>query len=233
VSVTIAVIDEAPPPFEMRLDTIGQRPNTERRNATYPGEGSFETMWDKQHNDFVEAHGFDTREAPAGRADRPMKIPRTLNAEIVKLAGYWNAAWKKLEDRRGVFGNLPTEIGLDSLKKRWQEVMKDVGATAAPGKVEEVYPKNHEFWREAFELAQTLDLFNELPTKFDIAIDVVKDVPDRIAHAVGDVARAVGNVAHEAGKGLLSSLGAPLLIGGGAVLGLFLLLRRGARREAT
>ncbi|HEX7836721.1 MAG TPA: hypothetical protein VF469_04610 [Kofleriaceae bacterium] len=233
VSATIAVIDEAPPPFGMRLDTLVQQPNTERRNATYPGEGSFETMWDKQHNDFVDTRGFDTREALPGRAGRPMKIPRTLNSEVTKLAGYWNTAWKKLEDRRGVFGNLPTEIGLDSLKKRWQEVMKDVGAIAAPGKGEEVYPKNHEFWRETFELAQTLDLFNELPTKFDIAIDVVRDVPDRIAHAVGDVARAVGNVAHEAGKGLLSSLGTPLLIGGGAVLGLVLLLRRSARREAT
>lgn len=233
VSVTIAVIDEAPPPFEMRLDTLAQQPNTERRNATYPGEGSFETMWDKQHNDFVNARGFDTREALPGQGGRPMKIPRTLNAEIVKLADYWNAAWKKLEDRRGIFGNLPTEIGLDSLKKRWQEVMKDVSEIAASGKGEEVYPKNHEFWRETFELAQTLDLFNELPTKFDIAIDVAKGVPDRIAHVVGDVARVVGNAAHEAGKGLLSSLGTPLLIGGGVVLGLVLLLRRNNHREAA
>jgi hypothetical protein len=225
VSVTVAVIDEAPPAFEMLLDTIIQRPNPERRNATYPGEGNFETMWDKQHTDFVEARGFDTREPPPGRTGRPMKIPRTLNAEIAKLAGYWDAAWQKLESRRGFFGNLPTEQGLDGLKKRWQEVMKDVNETAAPGKVDEVYPKNHEFWRESFELAQTLDLFNELPSKFDIAIDVAKTLPDRFANVVGQIAHAVGDIAHKAGEGVTSGLGKPILIGGSVILGGILLWR--------
>ena len=78
-------------------------------------------MWDKVHDDFVEARGFDTRDPLPGRIGRPMKIPRTLNAEIIKLAAYWNDAWKKLESRRGILGNLPTEQGLDTLKKRWTE----------------------------------------------------------------------------------------------------------------
>jgi hypothetical protein len=96
VSITVAVIDDAPPPFEMLTDTVVQRLPVQQlpaqrnlyRNATYPGEGTNESMWDKVHNDFVEARGFDTRDALPGRVGRPMKIPRTLNAEVIKLAAY-------------------------------------------------------------------------------------------------------------------------------------------------
>jgi hypothetical protein len=228
LSVTLAAIDEAPPPFEMLLDTIIQRSGEHRnryRNATYPGEGSNESMWDKLHSDFVQARGFDTRDALPGRVGRPMKIPRTLNAEVVKLAAYWNDAWKKLESRRGILGNLPTEQGLDTLKKRWTEVMKDVRESAEPGRVDDVYPKNHEFWRESFELAQTLDLFNELPSKLDIAWDVTQTLPDRFAEVVGKVAHAVGDVANKAAEGLTTGLGKQILIGGSVVVGGLLLWR--------
>jgi hypothetical protein len=233
VSITVAVIDDAPPPFEMLTDTIVQRMPVQQlpisrnryRNATYPGEGTNESMWDKVHDDFVQARGFDTRDALPGRVGRPMKIPRTLNAEVIKLAAYWNDAWHKLESRRGILGNLPTEHGLDTLKKRWQEVMKDVHDIAEPGKVEDVYPKNHEFWRESFELAQTLDLFNELPSKLDIAWDVSKTLPDRFADVVGKVAHAIGDIAHRAGEGVTSGLGKPILIAGSVVVGGLLLWR--------
>src|ERR1041384_2365295 len=108
--------------------------------------------------------------------------------------------------------------------------MKDVEAIARPGKADDVYAKNHEFWREAFELAQTLVLFKELPSKFDISVSVAKELPERIGHAVGgvvsDVSRIVGEAAQQAGKGFLTGLGKPLIIGGGVALGLFLLLRR-------
>jgi hypothetical protein len=233
VSITVAIIDDAPPPFEMLLDTVIQRLPVQQlpeqrnryRNATYPGEGTFEIMWDKLHNDFVEARGFDTRDALPGRVGRAMKIPRTLNAEIIKLAAYWNDAWQKLESRRGMLGNLPTEHGLDTLKKRWQAVMKDIREIAEPGKVDEVYSKNHEFWRESFELAKTLDLFNELPTKLEIAWDVTKTLPDRFADVFGKVAHAVGNVAHKVGEGVTSGLGKPILIAGSVVVGGLLLWR--------
>jgi hypothetical protein len=155
-----------------------------------------------------------------------MKIPRTLNAEIVKLAADWNAAWKKLDDRRDKFiGGIPNDVGLETLKKRWADVMDDVSEGADGGKVDEVYPKNHEFWRETFELAQTLDLFNMAPTKFDIAIDEAKTLPDRFADAVGKVAFVLGDVAHKAGEGVTSGLGKPILIGGAVVLGGILLWR--------
>ena len=233
VSVTVSVLDETPPPFGMRLDPLFQRPSTEHRNATYPGEGTFETRWDKQHDDFLAARGFDLRDPLPARVGRPMKIPRTLNAEIVQLAGDWNAAWKKLEDRRGVSGNLPTEIGLDTLQKRWTAVVKDVREIAEPGKVDEVYPKNHEFWRESLELAKTLDLFNEIPSKLDIAIDIAKTLPDRLADVVGQIALTVGDIAHKAGEGVISGLGKPIVIGGSVVLGGILLWRLTRRRRGA
>jgi hypothetical protein len=225
LSVTLAAIDEAPPPFEMLLDTHILRPGEPRnryRNATYPGEGTNESLWDKVHDDFVQARAFDTRDALPGRVGRPMKIPRTLNAEVAKLAAYWNDAWKKLEARRSSF---PTQQGLDTLKKRWTEVMKDVSDFAEAGKVDELYPKNHEFWRESFELAQTLDLFHELPTKLDIAWDVTQTLPDRLADVVGKVAHAVGDVANRAAEGLTTGLGKQLLLGGSVVVGGLLLWR--------
>jgi hypothetical protein len=229
-SITMAVIEEAPPAFEMLTDAVVhwmpiQPLSAQRnryRNATYPGEGNNESMWDKLHEDFVEARGFDTRDAPPGRTGRPMKVPRTLNTEILKLAAYWNDAWQRLESRRGT---LPTEQGLDLLKKRWQAAMKDVHEIAEPGKVEDVYLKNHEFWRESFYVAQTLDLFNELPSKLDIAWDVTKTLPDRLADVAGKVAHAIGDIAHKAGEGFTSGLGKPLVLAGSVVVGGFLLWR--------
>src|SRR5262249_62017713 len=117
----VPVPGEAPPPFERRLD--GRPSGGRHRNASYPGEGSSESRWDKQQQDFIDARGFDLREPLPGRTGKPMKIPRTLNAEIIKLAADWNAASKKLEARRS---SLPTEIGLDTLKKRWTELIKHV-----------------------------------------------------------------------------------------------------------
>jgi hypothetical protein len=233
LAVTLAVIDEAPIPFAMHPGTATHA--IERRNASYPGAGTFETMWDKQHDDFVEARGFDSRDAPKGQVGRTMKIPRTLNAEILQLAGYWDAAWKKLEGRRGILGSLPTEQGLDGQKTRWEAVMSDVTEIAGRGKVDEVYSKNHEFWREAHTLAVTLDLFKELPTKADIAIDVAKTLPDRFANVVSDIANALGDIAHKAASGVTSGLGKPILIGGSVLLGGILLWRwtRPKRTEAA
>jgi hypothetical protein len=225
VSITVAVIDEAPPPpFEMLLD-IQDAPEhrNPHRNATYPGEGANESQWDKDHADAIERRGFDTREAPPDRAGRPMKIPRALNGEIRRLAADWNAEWEKLEAKRGWFSNLPTEQGLDTLKKRWQAVMKDVREIANAGKVETVYSKNHEFWRESFALAQTLDLYNELPSKREIAWDVTQTLPDRFAEVVGKIAHGVGEIAHKAGEGVTSGLGKPILLAGSVVLGGILL----------
>ncbi|HEU4733446.1 MAG TPA: hypothetical protein VFT22_36385 [Kofleriaceae bacterium] len=225
LAVTLAAV-EAAPPLESEMDARLDPPSAQHRNASYPGEGTFETRWDQLHDDLARARGFDTRDPLPGRVGRPMKIPRTQNGEIVQLAEHWNAAWKKLEGRRGILGNLTgEEIGLDTLEKRWKAVMQDVREVAQRGKAEDVYPKNHEFWRETLELAVTLDVYNEAPTRLDLATDVARSLPDRFADVVGQIAHAVGDVAHKAGEGLTSGIGKQLLLGGGVVLGGILLWR--------
>jgi hypothetical protein len=237
VATTVAVIDEAPPPVEMRLDPVGQHPSTEHRNASYPGEGTFEARWDQERDDAIAARGFDMRDHLPDRVGVPTKIPRTLNAEVVKLAANWDDAWKKLDKRRGIFGNLPgEEVGLDTLEKRWKAVMKDVHEIADNGRVDEVYPKNNEFWREAKELAQTLDGYNEIPSRFDIAFDVAKTLPDRLGDVLGKIAHFVGDTAYRAGEEATKGAAKPLIIGGSVVLGgllLWRILRRPPVAEAA
>ncbi len=81
---------------------------------------------------------------------------------------------------------------------------------------------------------------DEAPSKWDLAKDAIKDsivhLPDTIStvaskgvDVIADTAHAAGKVVNEAGKGLLSGAGTPLLIGAG-VLGA-LLLFRGTRKH--
>lgn len=69
---------EAPVPAMWRAP-VADLTYREHRNVTYPGEGNFEQMWDRQRADLAEARGFDLREAPPSMVGRPMNIraPRT------------------------------------------------------------------------------------------------------------------------------------------------------------
>jgi hypothetical protein len=204
-----------------------------RRNASGAthviSESSDEKMWDGQQAEMIKRYGFDVREPTAGMMGRPMKVPRTTNAEAVGIADYWT---KQLQAFivKTVLGDTTNSMGLDGQSKRWSAVLDDIEHLARAGKPDEVYAKNHELWREALGLATNLSVWGEVPSPYDLqqqAIDQAwADLPDRLAKATGAVARAIGNVAHEAGAGLLSPLAKPLLIGGGVALGLILLLRR-------
>ena len=68
--------------------------------------------------------------------------------------------------------------------------------------------------------------------------DSVTHLPENLGHAasktaefVEEATHAVGKIAGEAGKGLFSGLGAPLLIGAG-LLGVFLISRGSKHEEA-
>ena len=92
-------------------------------------------------------------------------------------------------------------------------------------------PKNNGFWRDLLaRRAIQVSAADEAPSKWDIYVesfkDAVKNLPENIAagashvassvaSVAGDVAHGVGKVANEAGKGLFSGFGTPLLIGGG------------------
>lgn len=241
----VAYLDtmNAPLPSEEALETLLDVvwSPVAHRNAGGPvtrtmTEGTTEKMWAAQRDEMMKVRGSDVREPTAAMGGTAMKIPRTTNADVIRFADYWDKQLAAFVSKM-VLGGTTNSMGLDGQLKRWSVVMGDVDKLARRGKPDEVYPKNHELWYEAIGLATNLAVWGELPTKFELALDSTKqavvDLPGRIADAAGAVAKAVGHVAHEAGAGLLSGMGKPLLIGGGVLVGLIFLLRRGRAREAT
>jgi hypothetical protein len=233
----------APLPLDEALETLVDMlwSPVEYRNAGGPTtktitEGTTEKMWNAQRDEMMKARGFDVREPTAAIGGTAMKVPRTTNADIVRLADYWGKQLAAFVPK-AFFGGVPNTMGLQGQLKRWSAVMDDVDKLARKGKPDELYPKNHEFWHETIGLATNLAVWGEQPSTFELAVESTKqaaaDLPGRIAGAAGAVAKAVGDVAREAGAGLLSGMGKPLLIGGGVLVGLLLLFRRGRAREAT
>jgi hypothetical protein len=234
---------DAPLPSEEALETLldGLWSPVEYRNAAGPAqkiitEGTTEKMWNAQREEMMKARGFDVREPTATIGGTAMKVPRTTNADIVRLADYWAKQLAAFVPR-ALLGGVSNTMGLQGQLKRWSAVMEDIDKLARKSKPDELYPKNHEFWYETIGLATNLAVWGEVPTKFELAVESTKqaaaDLPGRIAGAAGAVAKAVGDAAREAGAGLLSGMGKPLLIGGGVLVGLLLLFRSGRAREAT
>jgi len=216
-------------------------PTEGRRNGGAPTtyvitESTLEKMWDSQHAELKKARGFDLREPLPGAGGRLMQVPRTTNADVLRLADYWGKQLVKLQVKV-MMGGVANTMGLAGEQTRWQAATADVDKLARPGKPDDVYAKNHEFWRASLSLATTLAVLGEVPSPFDLMVQATKgavsDLPSRIADAAGSVAHAIGNIAHEAGAGLLSGFTKPLVVGGVLALGLVLLLRTGRpRREA-
>ena len=213
----------------------------DHRNASGPTtrtitEGTAEKMWASQREEMIKARGFDLREGTAATPGSTMKIPRTTNADIVRLAEYWGKQLAAFVPK-AFFGGASNTMGLAGQLKRWSAMMDDVDKLARKGKPDEVYPKNWEFWHESVGLATNLAVWDNVPSSFELFIDSTKqavhDLPGRLADVAGAVAGAVGKVAHDAGAGLLSGLGKPLLVGGGVLITAILLLRSGRSRAET
>jgi hypothetical protein len=162
-----------------------------------------------------------------------MVVPRTTNQDVLQLATYWADQLAKAKQVMGYAG----------VVAKWKPVMDDVDKLAKPGEASAVYTKNNEFWRGSFDVAVQVALGDESPSTWDMVVDSVKDsvkqLPQTIESGVGkgvelveSGAREIGKVVTETGKGLVSALGAPVLIGAG-LLGLFLVTRRGgsSKRE--
>ncbi len=196
-------------------------------------EGSASKMWDRQHAEMIQLRGFDVQAPTGSMGGGPMQVPRATNADAVRIADYWTQQLQTFLVKI-VLGSVSSSMGLEGQSKRWSVVVADINQLARPGQPDGVYAKNHELWREARELATNLDVWGEVPTPYELAVSsvgqAIGDLPDRLARATGSVARAVGNIAgnivHEAGAGLTSPFGKPLLVGGGVALALYLLLRR-------
>jgi hypothetical protein len=213
----------------------------EYRNASGPTaktiiESTAEKMWASQRDEMAKARGFDLQEGTERRPGSTMRIPRTTNADIVRLAEYWAKQLAAFVPK-ALLGGKSNTMGLEGQLKRWSALMEDVDKIARKAKADDIYPKNWEFWHESIGLATNLAIWEEAPSSFELIADSTKqalhDLPGRIADAAGAVAQAVGHVAQEAGAGLLSGLGKPLLIGGGVLLAAILILRTNhSRAEA-
>ncbi|MBX3156778.1 MAG: hypothetical protein KF773_12300 [Deltaproteobacteria bacterium] len=205
------------------------------------GDGPFKKFDAKTHFDLylaqrdylAEQRGKDLLDPEAGMAGGKQLVPRTTNSDILALAGYWS---KELDDAKDVSGTAGVE-------KRWREVLVDVFTIARVGDPSAVYPTNHAFWRVLSKTASHVGGADATLSRSEMMIDSlkdsIKDLPKNIVGGVkvlanevgklaGSAAHSVGKLAHEAGKGLFTGFGTPLLIGAGLV-GLYLVSRTGKR----
>jgi hypothetical protein len=246
--VHLASIDAPlPDPFawSVLLDELGQVLRT--RNGP-SGDGPFkhfdhvktyDDLSFAQYKYLLDVRGGDELgpetgpNAAYGKGGTVFNVPRTTNADVIALTDYWTKQLAAAKDIGGVSG----------VERRWKLVRDDVDQLARRADPSAVYAKNNGFWRELKHLAIHVAAADEAPSKWDIALDSLKDsvthLPENLkagatkaADFLGDVAQGVGKVANEAGKGLFAGLGAPLLIGGG-LLGLFLLSRARATKEVS
>ena len=207
------------------------------RNAGPSGDGPFKHFNAQTFSDLYleqlkylrDLRGSDNLDPEPGMSGGNKVIPRTTNGDVVLLADYWG---KQLARVKEVYGHAAVE-------KKWKETLVDVDAIARKGDPNAVYPKNNAFWRVLSKTAIQVSAADEAPSTSDIMLESLKDsvthLPENIkagtkvivgelAGLAGDAARSVGKVAQEAGKGLFSGFGTPLLLGAG-LLGLFLISR--------
>ena len=218
----IAVMPPAPELWDALLAEL----SAPRNAAPSDGAATYDELYSAQRKLLTEKRGADTLAQPPGFLGGPLSIPRATNSDVLQLATYWAT---ELAKQKHLFG-------YDGVVARWTTILADVDAIAKPGKPADVYAKNNEFWRELQEVAVQIAVSAEAPSPWSLAVESVKtslvQLPEHMEHAasqgadfLAEAAHAVGAVVNEAGKGLLSGLGTPILIGAG-LIGVFLLARR-------
>lgn len=215
-------------------DTAGPRnvgPSGDGPFKHFDGIQTFDDLYNAQFKYLREQRGFDNQKPDGGAAGVERQIPRTTNADVVALADYWT---KQLDDVKSV-------MGTDGVTATWRAATADVDQLARRADPNTVYTKNNAFWRAMSQTAIHVAVADEAPSKWDLVKESVKDsivhlpatlgaVASKSAEVIADTAHAAGKVVNEAGKGLFSGVGTPLLIGAG-VLGAVLLFRGGRKHE--
>jgi hypothetical protein len=235
----IAVAPPAPEIWDALLDELSTvvearnaGPTEDGPFAHFDGIKTYDDLWIAQRKYLADKRGSDVLPPPAGFGGAASPVPRTTNADVLQLATYWS-------DR---LAHVKHEMGHDGIVKMWQVALADVDLIAKPGKPDGVYAKNNAFWASSLKVAVQVAISDEAPTKWDMVVSSVKDsvahLPENLENAaskgadlVASAAHTVGQVANQAGKGLLSGLGAPVLIGAG-LIGAYLLARGHKDEEA-
>jgi len=198
------------------------------RNAGPKGDGpfkhfdgvkTFDDLYVKELLYLKELRGFDTKLTDDGKPPERI-IPRSLNGDVIALADYWT---KQL-------GSVKEVTGHKGVVALWKAALADVDQIARKGDPNAVYPKNNAFWRALHTTAMHVAVADESKSKFDIAVEALKD---SVTHLPENVKAAAGTVAHAVGDAAKGFLGTPILIGGAAIVALMLLARGGhGRKEA-
>ncbi|HTR56466.1 MAG TPA: hypothetical protein VMJ10_37590 [Kofleriaceae bacterium] len=239
VAIVCGYLDEMPVPdlWGVLADHLG---DAELRNAgpapdgaiaRFDGIKTYDDMWNAQRKFLADKRGADKLPPPAGMGGSDMTIPRSTNADVLQLATYWTTQ----------LANAKQVLGYKTAVDKWHAAIADVDQLVKSGKPDDVYPKNNEFWRTSFDVAIQVAIGDESPSKWDMFVGSVKDsvthLPENLEHAaskaadlVAEAGHGLGKIVNETGKGLLSGLGTPLLVGGG-LLGLYLITRSRGRDE--
>ena len=208
-------------------------PTTDGPIAHFDGIATYDDLFNAQLKFLIDKRGSDTLDQPPGFMGGSRPIPRTTNSDVLQLATYWTNELAKVKH---VFGH-------DGVVARWTPVVADVDKLAKPGKPDDVYAKNNEFWREAAagrdpgrgvrRGAEQVGHGRRLgqgqhhaPARRTSASAASKG-----ADLVGERGARVGKVVERGGQGAALGLGAPILIGAG-LLGVFLISRNGRDHES-
>jgi hypothetical protein len=151
------------------------------------------------------------------------RIPRTLNADVVHLVGYWTEKAHKVSSHL-------KDVSAPHVLARWADAIADVERFTRSADPAATYPRNAEFWFALGAIAVQTAVTNEAPTRGDLLWDTAKDA---IPHAASVLAGAPADLlVHEALKhaddvangaaDLLSALKRYALYAGGGIAALAL-----------
>jgi hypothetical protein len=131
---------------------------------------SYLELWTAQHTALAELRGCDAGDPRSDASDhRP--ILRTINADVLQLAGFWHLALIKAEHyRRTSTSSTLATLALDVVKRQWRAALLDVEAKARPGTPNDRYPRNLEFWRASATVAVAIAAIDNLPLAMELAV---------------------------------------------------------------
>lgn len=219
-----------------RLEPRNVGPKADGPFKHFDHANTFDELFGEQFKYLRELRGSDEMPPEAGSTGARKLIPRTTNGDVVLLADYWTRQLAEVKDVFGAAG----------VRQRWQAATVDVDTLARTADPNAIYPKNNAFWRALQPTAIHVAVADEAPSKTDMMLDAIrtsltelpnnlkagaKAIADGASNLAGNIAHGVGSVAHEAGKGLFSGFGTPMLIGAGLV-GLYF-LSRSNKQEVT
>lgn len=167
--------------------------------------------------------------------------PETTNGDVRQLAEVWSRVHKQLW--RSDLARAKQH------RDEWNEARSKIEISTAGADPTAVFVDNELFWlRWTKRQAIYLSAVRDMPSKWEMVVDSVKDsvkrLPDTLASSAEAVADTTGAVARKAGEvasapvrglfgGLFGKLGTPLLIGGAVVGGVIVVPKLLARRAPS